>query len=143
MKTPLWFSIGVFSLVAPLFACGITILPGFSGWIDAYYIAIFAKKYVALIFVKAQLPYGVSEGRRKSRHAISVFGDNSLPDSWLASCVVNYNNLAISKLFQLVHDNCVFLVLLYVITSFHKRCRTASVQVDLQLTKSKRFCCAP
>ena len=66
-----------------------------------------------------------------------VLGDNSLPDSWLASCVVNYNNLAISKLFQLVHDNCVFLVLLYVITSFHKRCRTASVHVDLQLPKSK------
>ena len=33
--------------------------------------------------------------------------------------MVYYNNLAISKLFQLVHYNCVFLVLLYVITSFH------------------------
>ena len=65
------------------------------------------------------MPYGVSEGRRKSRNALYVLCDNSLPDSWLASCVVNYNNLAISKLFQLVHDNRVFLVLLYVITSFH------------------------
>lgn len=123
MKTPLWFSIGVFSLVAPLFACGIAILPGFSGWVDAYYIAIFAKYYVALIFVKAQLPYGVSEGRRKSRNTISIIGNNSLPDSWLASCVVYYNNLAVAKLFQLVHDNRVFLVLLYVITSFHIRCQ--------------------
>ena len=98
-------------------------MPGFSGWIDAYYIAIFAKKYVALIFVKAQLPYGVLEGMRKSRNALTIFGDNSLPDSWLAGCVVNYNNLAIPKLFQLVHDNRVFLVLLYVITSFHIRCQ--------------------
>ena len=33
--------------------------------------------------------------------------------------MVYYNNLAVAKLFQLVHYNRVFLVLLYVITSFH------------------------
>lgn len=54
---------------------------------------------------------------------MTVLGDNSLPDSWLTSCMVYYNNLAVTKLFQLVHDNRVFLVLLYVITSFHIRCQ--------------------
>ena len=143
MKTPLWFSIGVFSLFPLLSTRGIAVLADFGDRVTAYHFAIFAKYYVAIIFVKAQLPYCVSEGRGKSRNAIFVLGDNSLPDSWLASCVVYDNNLAISKLFQLVYDNRVFLVLLYVITSFHKRCRASPVQVALQLPKSKRFCCTP
>ena len=33
--------------------------------------------------------------------------------------MVYYNNLAVAILFQPVHDNRVFLVVLYVITSFH------------------------
>lgn len=123
MKTPLWFSIGVFSLVPSLFVSRVTILPSFSWWIGAYYFSIFAKEYVAILFVKAQLPYGVLKGRRKRWNSLIVLGDNSMPDSGLASCVVDYNNLGVAKLFQMVHYNRVFLVVLYDITSFHIRCQ--------------------
>ena len=122
MKTPLWFSTGAFSLLPLLFGGWIAILADFSNRVRADHIAIFAKYDVALLFVKAQLPYGVSERPRKSRNALTVLGDNSLPDSRLASCVVDYDNLAVAKLFQPVHYNRVFLVLLYDITSFRIRC---------------------
>ena len=137
MKTPLWFSIGVFSLITPLSTGGIAILAGFGNRVGANYFAIFAKYDVAFLFVKAQLPDSVLEGRRKSGNVLTVLGNNSLPDSGLASCVVDYNNLAVSKLFQPVHDNRVFLVLLYVITSFHIRCQ----QVELRRVCASGVAC--
>lgn len=123
MKTPLWLSRGVFSLVSPLLACGIAILARFGNGVGADNIAVLAKQNVAFLFVKAKLPECVLQRRGKRWHSLTVLGDDSLPNGGLACNVVDDHNLAIAELFQPVNDNRVFLVLLDVITSFHKRCQ--------------------